>query len=395
MRRNLLMCMALGIFLTGCWDQRELSTVAIVTGMAVDKGESGRFQLSVLGINAAELNEQTAQGNSPTAMYTLEGSTLAELSQKMNVAFSKNLVYSHMKVFVISKEIAQEGLLHFLDYLERNREIRDDVNIVVAKEGKAKDILKVTSILQKDSALKLDMQLQQARKVWGLHPDVRLNDLIDAITSPGRQPVLAVVKAKGDVKKGESVDNMKKPEPDAVIVIDSMAVFKDKKMLGFLSEEDARMYLWTQNEIENTTLSVPCEGKKFSTVKITDSKTKLKGKLVNGTPEIHIDLSMLGYLMGSDCGYPLDKPDSYTKIEKLTEKYVEEHIAETIKKVQQDYGVDIFGFGEVIQRQDYQQFKKVKDHWDEAFRNAKVTITTDVLITDAGIRTRGVFDRIK
>jgi spore germination protein KC len=99
--------------------------------------------------------------------------------------------------------------------------------------------------------------------------------------------------------------------------------------------------------------------------------------------------------MGSNCGYPLDKPDSYQKIKKLTEQYIQEKIAETIKTVQKDYGVDIFGFGEVLNRQDHQQFKKIKDNWDAAFRETKINITADLVISDAGIRTRGVLDRIK
>ena len=363
--------------------------------MAVDKGESGPFKLTVLVNNASELSEQTAQGNSPTAMLSLEGDTLAELSQRMNEGFSKEIVYSHMKTLVISEEIASEGMLDFLDYLERNKEIRDDVNIVIAREGEAKNILNIPSILQKDSAIKLNFQLQQAFKNWGLTPDVHLNDVIAAITSPGRQPVITAVKVKGDVKKGKSVDNMKKAEPDAGIAIDSMAVFKDEKLLGFLSKEDSRNYLWTQNELKNTTLSVPCEEKKYSTVKIIESVTKLKAKMKNGTPEIQMDLAMHGYLMGSNCGYPLDKPDSYQKIEKLTEQYIQEKNAETIKTVQKDYGGDIFGFGEVLNRQDHQQYKKIKDNWDAAFREAKINITADLVISDAGIRTRGVFDRIK
>ena len=127
-----------------------------------------------------------------------------------------------MKVFVISKEIASEGMLVFLDFFERNRETRDDFHIVLAKEGEAADIIKIASVLAKDSSLKLEMQLKQAVKIWGLYPNVKLNDLISAITSPGRQPVMAAVKVEGDAKKGESVDNMKKPLPNAVVTINSL-----------------------------------------------------------------------------------------------------------------------------------------------------------------------------
>ena len=54
---------------------------------------------------------------------------------------------------------------------------------------------------------------------------------------------------------------MKKPHPDAVVVIDSMALFSKDKLVGFLSVEDTRNYLWTQNQLKRTTITVPCEDK--------------------------------------------------------------------------------------------------------------------------------------
>ena len=69
-------------------------------------------------------------------------------------------------------------------------------------------------------------QLELATKGWGSTPTVKVNDFISALTSPGRQPVMTAVRIQGKPKKGESVDNMKKTHPDAIVVIDSMALFK-------------------------------------------------------------------------------------------------------------------------------------------------------------------------
>ena len=82
MKRNLLCLIAMTLLLTGCWDQRELSDITIITGMAIDKGEKGRYKLTIEGINATELNSKTAGGNSPSIVYSLEGDTIAELSQQ-------------------------------------------------------------------------------------------------------------------------------------------------------------------------------------------------------------------------------------------------------------------------------------------------------------------------
>ena len=147
-----------------------------------------------------------------------------------------------------------------MDTFERSRELRDDFDVILAKDGEAAEILQVVYTFQKASSLKIMSQLETATKVWGSTVDVKVKDFISALTSPGRQPVMTAVRIKGNPKKGESVDNMKKTTPDAMVIIDSMGVFKGEKLIGFLSVEDIRNYLWTQNQIEGTSISVPCGG---------------------------------------------------------------------------------------------------------------------------------------
>ena len=210
MKRNWLCLTAIILLLTGCWDQRELATIALVTGMAIDKGEKERYKLTVEIVNTPELNGKTASGNSPTVVLSIEGNSIEELSQKMNIDGSKTMLYSHMRVLVVSKDIASEGLMPFLDTFERSRELREDFDIIMAKEGEAADILKVLYTTQKASSLKLMAQMETATKAWGSTPSVQINDVIRALTSPGRQPVMSVVRIEGEPKKGESVDNMQK-----------------------------------------------------------------------------------------------------------------------------------------------------------------------------------------
>ena len=66
-----------------------------------------------------------------------------------------------MRVLVISKDIASGDMMGFLDAFERSREFREDFDIILAKEGKAADILQVVFTVQKASSLKLMSQLEQ------------------------------------------------------------------------------------------------------------------------------------------------------------------------------------------------------------------------------------------
>ncbi|WP_428910954.1 Ger(x)C family spore germination protein [Niallia sp. Krafla_26] len=397
-KKTLFLNMFLCLFLTGCWDQRELSNLSVVTGMAIDIGKNAPYVLTIEAINAAELNEQTTVGNAPTIIFSLEGKTIGELSHKMNVGVSRNLIYSHMKTLVISKEVAEKGALDFLDFLERTREIRDDFNFIVAKEGKAADVLKVLYTIQKSSALKLKVQLETAAELWGGDPDVRLNDFLRAMMSPGRHPVLAQVKIKGNPEKGNSLDNITKPELDAIVVIDSMAVFHDDKLVGALSLEETRNYLWTQDKLQKTIISIPCEeGDKddFFAIRVKNSNTKLKGHLDDEKPNIDMNIHVESYVNTSQCSKPLDKKETYQDFQKTAEEYLQKQISGTIEKVQKKYGIDIFGFGEVISRQDYKNFKEIQNHWDEAFKEAQINVSVDVNISRAGLNTKGAYREAK
>ena len=69
-------------------------------------------------------------------------------------------------------------MMEFLDAFERSRDLRDDFDIIVAKEGEAADILQVVYTFQKSSSLKLMSQLETATKVWGSTVAVQVNDFI-------------------------------------------------------------------------------------------------------------------------------------------------------------------------------------------------------------------------
>ena len=59
------LCLLLTVPLLGCWDLHELNEEAIVTGMAVDKGEKHRFRLTVETMNATELAGKRGTGAAP------------------------------------------------------------------------------------------------------------------------------------------------------------------------------------------------------------------------------------------------------------------------------------------------------------------------------------------
>ncbi|TRZ39030.1 Ger(x)C family spore germination protein [Niallia circulans] len=381
--------------LGGCWDRKELSEIKLVSGMAIDKGDDGKYEVTVEALNAAELNSRTSGGNAPSLVETIEGETLSEVSHQFSQYYAQYLVFSHMKLLVISEEVAKSGMIDFIDYLERNRELRDDFKILIAKGNKASDVLKVTNLYRKSSSLKLSTQLENMFQDWGGDPDMRINDFINDVTLEGKEAVLNTVVVEGDKKVGASVENMNNVTPEAIVLVDSLAFFNKKKLAGFLPLDDTRVYLWITDKFKNTTLTVQCGENEYSAVRIIHSTTNVQTKMDGVRPEFTINVKSEGYIEGTQCYKSLDKIETFKKYEDLVSKSAAEKIQKTVAKMQNEYGLDIFGFGEIMRRQHNNQFAKIKDDWNSYFAEAKVNVNFDFILRRTGIRSDSFLDEVE
>lgn len=394
--RDVLSILLVCCLLAGCWDRKELSQVSLVTGIAIDKGEEQKYRVSVEVINPTELNTKTALGEAPNIVFSFEGNTIAELLHKMNVGAAQKFIYSHMRLLAISEEVVNETLLDFLDFFERNRQVRSDFNLVLVRGNHAEDILKVPSSEYKVSSLKIAVQLIQMFRGWGGDPGTRLDDFIRILTSKGQVPVLATLDIKGDIKKGMTVDNFKNVTPEAIVKLEPLAIFKNSQVIGYLTLEDTRNLLMIQNKLKQTYIGVPCNGKKnIVGVHIVKSVADVSAKETKDVPKFHVTIRSVGVLEEVACKRDLLDHKTFTDYEKLFNKKMDTDIKQLVKKMQTEYKADIFGFGELLRENDYKHFKKYQNDWTKGFEKAEVSVDFHVTITRTGLKQNGYKTDIK
>lgn len=390
----LLLCCVFTFMTTGCWDRKELNEISLISGIAIDKGENKKYKLSAETVNITELSPKTKGGETPSVVYTQEGETISELVHKMNTGLSRKLILSHMSVVVISEEVAKSSLMEFLDFMDRYREVRNDFNLVVAKGVRAEEILTVLYPFQKISTLKLKVQLNTLQDEWGGDPDVRLKDFIQALVSKGRSPVAVALTVSGTKHIRNSTDMMKHPIPPSLVTVPGMAVFDKEKLVGYLPPEGVRVYLWTQNKLQHTSLSIPCSRDKYINVLVYNSATNVKARGKNDVPHIQLNIKVETILDGTQCGADLSKHSSYQDYEKKAADFIRAEVLGTIKKVQKDFGTDIFGFGDRMHLQDPAYFHKVSDRWQEAFQKASIEVNVDARIRRSGLDTKSFLQQL-
>jgi spore germination protein KC len=375
------------VIVSGCWDRKELNATSLITGLAIDKGEQKKYKLTVESIIETELNPKTGGKAIPSLIFSLEGDMIAELVHRLNVGFTRSSTYSHVQVIVISEEVAKEGLLEFVDFLDRNREIRNENDLIIAKGVSASDVLKVSYPLQKSSSFKLKTQLETMFKDYGGDPQSKIKDFVSSLISKGREPVLTAVIIQGDAEKGKRKSNMETIEPDAMVLLSGIAIFKGEQLQGYLDVDDTRYYLWTQNKIKSTSITAPCGENKFITVHIFNSHSKVKSHYKDDKPFIQISVTLEARMEGTQCSDDMRKLETYNHYQSLIEEQVKAGIKGTIEKAQKKYSSDIFGFGEVMNRQDYRNFKKVKENWNDEFAKADIDVTVNVKMRYSGLKT--------
>ncbi|OPZ89437.1 MAG: hypothetical protein BWY74_02731 [Firmicutes bacterium ADurb.Bin419] len=83
-------------------------------------------------------------------------------------------------------------------------------------------------------------------------------------------------------------------------------------------------------------------------------------------------------------------------IEKLNDK-IEEKLTilcnNAVKRVKEDFGTDIFGFGEYIHRAYPKLWKDIKDDWNSEFTKLPVNINVKVKINNLGLGTKSIFSK--
>lgn len=373
---------------TGCWDAIDVNELAIITSIAVERGEHAKFKLYVEGLNPTELVTGKSTGFTPSFVYGFEGNSATEIMNKMNIALSRRTFYAHMRVLVLDEELVRTGDIAFIDLLDRFHETREDFYVVIARDVPASTILKIASPVLRSPSLKLFRQIDSFEKDWLGDSNTTFRDFMKALTSPGREAIALGVTAQGDIKIGESVDNNKYLRPKSVVRFSGAGVLRNEKLIGYISLDDFRNSLMVQNRGTKTTLVVPCDRNKVMHLDLYHTKSKVKIDVKNGKPHILIKLNVESRLNGTQCYDDLTKMKTYTDIERKTEKRIKTHIEDTIKTMQKTVQADIFGFGEDMYRQHYKQFKKWEKDWDKHFAEADVDVQVKVKLRRTGVRNK-------
>lgn len=373
--------------LSGCWNRRELNELAITVAFAIDQSDD-QLMITTQVVNPAEVAAKQGGGGqkTPVTIYQEKGDTVFEAIRRLTTVTARKLYFPHIRILVISEEVAKKGIGEVIDFLSRDHELRSDFYVVIAKDTRAEDVLKVLTHLEDIPANKLFTSLETSEKAWAPSQAVTLDELTADIVAEGKQAELTGLQIKGGIPKAEKSEHVQEIETDVHLKYSGMAVFKGDKLIGWLNEADSKTINYVLGNVKSTIGEVSCpEEKGKVAIEVIRTKADLKAKVENGSPKGTIEIKIEGNVGDVQCKkLDLSKTKTIDYLEKESEKTSKEIFESTVAKVQKEFKVDVFGFGEAIHRSNPDYWKKVKKEWDEKFTDMAIEVKTDVKIRRVG-----------
>jgi germination protein, Ger(x)C family len=392
----LVLCTALALSSTGCWDQTELNQASMVTGMALEPGNNMKYKVTFEIVNALETDpNRGGKGGTPTVIFSKEGNSIAEATSKINENLERMILISHIRVIIIDERLARAGINQFMDVLQRNRYVREDVIVLVGKGSPASDFLKTVYARGLYAGFKIQSQVENYRKVYGGIPRSHLFDIAQVLLTEGRELLLGAITISGSVDKSESLDSIKTIYPVAVVKMAGAAVFRGDKLIGYLSNEHTRMAMLASDYVNNTLFAIPGPGGRPTSpgaidVQFYHMRAHMHVKMDGNKPIITVNIEGDGKITSLDRNIKLSTIRGYDMIERMTSDYVNERMQETISYVQKEFGVDVFGFGQHYYRYHFREFKPIAREWDSLFARAEVKVKSDFTLRRPDLKTQKV-----
>ncbi|MFW6287662.1 MAG: Ger(x)C family spore germination protein [bacterium] len=377
------------ISLSGCYNNVDLTELAVATALGFDRADQGHIKVTVQIVKPGVMKART-QGSEeePVWVFSATGETVFSAIRNLLTTVNRKVFFSHLQLIVISEEIASEGIIDLLDLLERDQEIKRTATILLARGISAEEILQAKTELENIPAIHISSlvdnvdALAKSRKII-------LIDLLKSFNLSGKAATIGTIQKS--IGKTERENNQKKNSNDGQeskdknelqvkdLSVTGAAVFKRDKLIGYLDEFETRGLLFVLDEIEGGVINVnnPQEEEKMVAFEIVNSSTELDVDINEENTRLFVKVKAEGRLADQQGRGDLTTPEMVEKIENSVARVIEINIRQVVDKAQKEYQLDYFGFSEILYKDHLSYWKKVENDWSNIFSQLPIDIEVE------------------
>lgn len=363
--------MVLQLFLPGCWSAHEVNELAISVAIGIDRAEEGYMVTEqIINPKAVAAKKVTSQED-PVIVSSAEGPNLESAIKKLYGQSPRMFFNAHLRVVVVSEEIAEDGITDFIDFFYRSHEYRSDFYFVIAKGCSAQKMLSTLTPLESVPAVGISDLLKMAAREWAPVKVVKMTELVNEIVREGINPVLPELEI---IPYKEAVENAsQQDEKLGIFRFSGLGILKKDRLVGRFDSDESKGYNYIMGDITHTNGSAG-EAPLIITYDIINIHSHIEAKLENGSPSVLVNIGMEYRIEAMRGNLDVTKVENREKISGMAASRIEELCRMTISKAQNEYRTDVFGFGEKFHQSYPEYWKTAKDNWDEIFASLPVTV---------------------
>ncbi|AZV57623.1 Ger(x)C family spore germination protein [Clostridium sp. AWRP] len=365
------------VLLSGCWNYTDIEKYSLVTGLSLDKDKKNNKYI----VSAEILDFQMSGEGAKTISNVIEseGNTIFDAIRNMINFTGKKLYWGHARVFIISKDIAEEGVIPSLDLCYRGAEIREEMYVLISNRATAKEILQSKTVSSNLKCFDITKMVEN-QKILGNEPIVRVYELVNDIEESDISPVLPLCDIKTNTDK-------------QIVELNGTAVFKKDILVGFLNRKESKYFLFATDQIDKTLLVEKIsDGIQNTniTLEVFGNKTKIKPVYKDGKLSIDMNLRIDASIAEIEGSKNFINKNNLNVLKQASEKSLKKSIKNTINKVQNKYDADIFGFGKHIRADMPSAWDDVKDEWNDVFKNINVNVNVEIQLRNSSINSNAI-----
>jgi len=363
----IIICAAL---MGGCWNYRGMDEMTITTGVAVDRDpETGLYHLS---FEYVDLSGPVKEQGIVAGLLESYGVTMLDAARNAKKRVNNKVYFGHIELLVLDEDVARESdMMGTIDFFLRDAECRETVCVAVSQTETAKELLSLEGVGQPMVAYEIHTIIEDDKRVTSSTIYQPVYKIYNILHSEGIELTLPAVR---------SVPN----DVTMTCEVNGIAVFKDERMVGYLSPDESKYFLFVMGEAEGgvITCSASGEGPEDTALEIHKCNTKRSFRWRDGQLSVQAEVEVKVFLDETAALVDLMEPSVIQQVEASGAQKLARGIANMIQRVRTEYRSDIFGFGNMIYKQDYKLWQQLKDNWDEVFVNMPVDINCKVEIVN-------------
>lgn len=388
--------------LCGCWDRTEIEDRAIVLGVSIDKAppEAVREEDAVnhyeegLGPPDSDLIRLGVQlalpgriplgpgesggigGNDPQQtvwVMDVVGHSVNDALMNLQQQLSARLFFGHLRVIVVSEEMARFGLENVDDYFHRNPEVRRMAWLMVAK-GEALPLMKAAPKLERVPSLYLMTTLDEGIRM-GKFPQDYIGIFWSCKSMLGQEGFLPYV----ELKKNQNVETK------------GLALFKDSRMVGATKPLDIAVYMALKGNNPGGYNAFVKIKDTYVMTHVTHRESKTRLEIRDGKPFFKFTMAFeLNLEEKMDDEFSLQNPEIIREIqESQTAGAIK--LIESFLETTQKLGSDVLGLGEYVRAKKpgyWNSNVRTKERWQRMYKEIGYEVKVEMRIRRIGMKSQ-------